>query len=201
MLPALDPNDPSQACLMAGGDCINKVAGEAAKAIQKEASKYNMIVQSIINDAAKATGLHPHFLWFAFFRPKQWPPMSSAEKARLRLGQQVYEAGGGQRPSSLSPFSGNPGWDIPESDADIRKAFKLMLKGVKDRIHRPLIRAWAGIVKKSVRDIQEKCEEIFGQTCDFGEAEDLLYGDLGRMVAYKRIPGAHPNLIPLLLGL
>jgi len=200
-LPELDINDPNQACLMAGGDCIGEVVGKAARNLQKEAGRYKLAIPVLVNNAAGTTGLHPHFIWWALFRPKQWPPMSKSDKDLLRLAQQVYEAAGAKRPDSLSPFSGNPGWTIPEDEGQIRKAFKMMLSGIQNDIEKPLLRSWAKIVSSSVKEIQKQCEILFGIPCTKDEAEGLFYGDLTRMSLYHRIPGPYPNLIPALLDL
>ena len=197
----LDPNDPNQSCLMAGGDCIVEISGEAAEAIQKKAKGYGNRIGVAVDQAAKATGIHPHFMWWALFRPKQWPPMRKDQKNRLHLAQQVYEASGAKRPSSLSPFTGNPGWTMPESDSDIRKSFEVLTNAIMNEIQKPLIRDWVGIQNAAVKDIEEKCEEVFGEPCSRNQATDLLYGDLTRMAVYNRMPGRYPNLVPALLNL
>ncbi len=198
---ALDPNDPNEACLMAGGDCINKVAQEALLKLQEVPKRFRSAIPAIVNNMAKNYDLHPHFVWFALFRPKQWPPMSTKDKDMLRLAQQVYEASGAWRPSSLSPMTGNPGWTIPEDLSTVDAMFRDMVKVIRNDIHKPLMREWVKISLAAVREVQAECEKVFGVACSPAEASDLLYGDISRMVLRQRVPGKHPNLIPAVLNL
>jgi hypothetical protein len=198
---ALDENDPNQACLMAGGDCINEVTRKALLDLQDAPTMFRSAIPAIINNVAKNNELHPHFLWWALFRRKQWPPMSSSDKKMLVLAQQVFEASGAWRPKSLNPFVGNPGWTIPEDMATIDKAFDQLVKVIRQDIEKPLLRKWSKIASKAVKEIQSKCDAVFGVPCSPKEAVELLYGDITRMVLYHRVPGAHPNLVTALLNL
>ena len=200
-LPALDPNDPNQACLMAGGDCINKIARKALLDLQEAPKMFRSAIPAIVNNMAKNHDLHPHFVWWVLFRPKQWPPMSKKDKDMLRLAQQVFEASGAWRPKSLSPLTGNPGWSIPENMSSVDAMFRDMVKVIRNDIHKPLLRRWARIASGAIKDIQAKCREIFGQSCSADEAEDLLYGDISRLILFNRVGGPHPNLPALVLDL
>ncbi len=196
---ALDPNDPNQACLMAGGDCINKIAQDAVLELEAAVKSFRSAIPSLVDEMATKHNLHPHFVWWALFRPKQWPSMSSKDKDMLWLAQQVFEASGAWRPSSLSPFSGNPGWTVPADLKTVDAMFRDMVKTIRTYIGTPLLRRWAKISVDAIRKIQRKCDEVFGVPCSESEASDLLYGDLSRMVIYKRVPGKFPNLISSLL--
>ena len=198
---ALDPNDPNQACLMAGGDCINEIVQRAVLDLEAATKGFRSAIPAIVDQMAKMHDLHPHFVWFALFRPKQWPPMSAQDKKMLMLSQQVFEASGAWRPSSLNPFTGNPGWSIPEDLRQVDQMFKSLVKAIRKLVYKPLLRKWVQISKGAVRDIQGKCEESFGVPVSAEDAADLLYGDLTRMVLHNRVPGKHPNLIPALLDL
>jgi hypothetical protein len=89
---------------------------------------------------------------------------------------------------------------MPENDKQIRTAFDFMIKKIRSDVQKPLLRAWSRIAKKSVDAIKDKCEELYGFPCSDSDAQDLLYGDLGRMSVYQRVPGKTPNLIRVLLG-
>jgi hypothetical protein len=198
---ALDENDPNQACLMAGGDCINKITRDALLELQEAPKMFRSAIPAIINNVSKNHDLHPHFLWWAMFRRKQWPPMSSSDKKMLRLAQQVFEASGAWRPQSLSPISGNPGWTIPEDMNAVDKAFADLVKVIRQDLRKPLLRKWAKISAQAIKEVQKKCDEVFGIPCSPKEASELLYGDITRMVLYNRVPGPHPNLVTALLDL
>lgn len=199
---ALDENDPNQACLMAGGDCINEITQDVLVAIQKEAKKYSRTVASIVNAAAQKHNLHPHLVWYVLFKPSQWPSsLSKSDKSMLRLSQQVFEASGASRPSSLSPFTGNPGFELPENLKQVDDMFEDLVKLIRTEIRKPLLSKWVRLSLRATKDIQAKCDEVFGVPCSPKEASDLLYGDISRMVLYRRVPGRHPNLIPALLPL
>ena len=198
---ALDPNDPNQACLMAGGDCINQVVQDAVLGFEGELKGFKSTIPSIVDRISKAHDLHPHFVWWVLFRPKQWPPMSSKDRNLLMVAQQVFEASGAWRPGSLNPFTGNPGWTIPSDLKQVDGMFKDLLKVLRTELMRPLLRKWVKTVQKAVRKIQGKCEEVFNVPCTREEAADLFYGDLNRMVLYNRMPGRHPNLIHTMLDL
>lgn len=199
---ALDENDPNQACLMAGGDCINEITQDALVALQKEAKRYSRTVAGIVDTAAKKHNLHPHLVWYVLFKPSQWPSsLSKKDKSMLRLSQQVFEASGSSRPSSMSPFTGNPGFELPENLTKVDAMFEDLVGLIRTEIRKPLLSKWVRISLKSIKEIQAKCDEAFGVPCTPREASDLLYGDISRMVLYGRVPGRHPNLIPALLPL
>jgi len=199
---ALDENDPNQACLMAGGDCINEITQDALVGIQKEAKKFSRSVASVVDAAANKHNLHPHLVWYVLFKPSQWPSsLSKKDKGMLRLSQQVFEASGSSRPSSLSPFTGNPGFELPENLKKVDDMLDDLVKLIRTEIRKPLLAKWVRISIGAIKEIQAQCDEVFGVPCSPREASDLLYGDISRMVLYGRVPGRHPNLIPALLPL
>ena len=159
---ALDPNDPNQACLMAGGDCINKIAPDAVLELEAAVKSFRSAIPSLVDEMATKHNLHPHFVWWALFRPKQWPSMSSKDKDMLWLAQQVFEASGAWRPSSLSPFSGNPGWTVPADLKTVDAMFRDMVKTIRTYIGTPLLRRWATLSVDAIRKIQSNAEEDFG---------------------------------------
>jgi hypothetical protein len=202
-IPPLNMDDPNQACLAVGGDCIVQEAKAAAKALEAKAKGHKHTVIKIIDRAAKKTGIHPHFLWWALFRgPRQWPPLGAEDKRYLMLLREVYEASGAIRPKTLDSIrGGNPSWDIPDDENQIRAAFKIMVKEAQTEVYRPLLKVWAAIVKKAVPLIQRKCREVFQMECDADEAESMLYGDLQRLWVLRRLPVDRPQLIQYLLDL
>jgi hypothetical protein len=96
---------------------------------------------------------------------------------------------------------GNPGWSVPDDEKQIRKAFKIMVKATSEEVRKPLLRTWAGIVKKTTAKIQRKCEEVFEMECDAREAESILYGDIQRLLVFRRLPMDRPELLRYLLDL